>query len=273
MIYVDLDDVKKYEQILSDTAAPIADRIDSLFCLKAFPGVEAVDALARSFYKEPKSELLKHEICYCLGQMNKTEEHVKKIKVFLEDVIDEKNKYQEIVVHEAVEALGNLDDENAGKLLEKYENANHKDSQMLYETCFLAQKLINWRVETENGKEEGLDFTTLNYKTNDPAPPFPLSSYFHLTKDGLDGKADEFEGAQASMIMKFDKVFGSIKELEEMLVDKKGEFDLFERYRSLFTLREINSKDSLIAICQTLLKENMATCGALLKHEVAYVLA
>ena len=41
----------------------------------------------------------------------------------------------------------------------------------------------------------------------------------------------------------------------------------------MFTLRELNSKERILAICTTLLKENMDTCGALLKHEVAYVLA
>mmetsp|Transcript_4427 Transcript_4427/g.7537 ORF Transcript_4427/g.7537 Transcript_4427/m.7537 type:complete len:112 (+) Transcript_4427:25-360(+) len=108
MIAVDLEDLTKYESVLSDPSQPIADRVDSLFCIKAFKEPEAVDSLVRSFHKEPKSELLKHEICYCLGQMNKSEEHVKRIQQFLEHVVDEKSGYPEIVVHEAVEALGNL---------------------------------------------------------------------------------------------------------------------------------------------------------------------
>lgn len=95
-------------------------------------------------------------------------------------MIDEKNNYQEIVVHEAVEALGNLSDENTAKLLDKYSNTNHKDSVMLYETCFLARELINWRVATDSGKSEGLDLNKLKFKTNDPAPPYPRSSYWHL---------------------------------------------------------------------------------------------
>jgi hypothetical protein len=44
--------------------------------------------------------------------MNKSEEHVQEIQKFLEHVIDEKNGYEEIVVHEAVEAMGNLSHEN-----------------------------------------------------------------------------------------------------------------------------------------------------------------
>ena len=67
MYKVDLEDLQKYEQVLSNPEANIADRVDSLFCIKAFKEVEAIDALVRSFHCEPKSELLKHEICYCLG--------------------------------------------------------------------------------------------------------------------------------------------------------------------------------------------------------------
>jgi len=33
-----------------------------------------------------------------------------------------------------------------------------------------------------------------------------------------------------------------------MLLDKQN-YDLFERYRALFTLREINTEEAVIAIC------------------------
>lgn len=45
------------------------------------------------------------------------------------------------------------------------------------------------------------------------------------------------------------------------------------RYRALFTLRDINTTESCEAICQTLTKSNFANCSALLKHEVAFILA
>ena len=147
MITVDLEDLKKYETNLSDPTAPIADRTDSLFCIKAFKEVEAVKALVRSFHAEPKSELLKHEICYCLGQMNKTPEHISVIQEFLEHVIDETNNYPEIIVHEAVEAIGNMNQENSLDLLKRFENPD-KTSSMLYETVFLARELINWNNAT-----------------------------------------------------------------------------------------------------------------------------
>jgi deoxyhypusine monooxygenase len=79
MITVNLEDLNQYEKVLSDTAAPVSDRVDSLFCIKAFKETEAIDAIVRSFHIEKKSELLRHEMCYCLGQMDKSDEHIKKI--------------------------------------------------------------------------------------------------------------------------------------------------------------------------------------------------
>ena len=173
MITVDLEDLEKYEATLSDTAAPIADRVDSLFCIKAFSGPEAVDALVRSFHKEPKSELLKHEICYCLGQMNRSEEHVKRMQPFLEAVVDPQAGFPEIVVHEAVEALGNLSHENTEKLLTQ-NDVGHAANVMVEETCFLVKGLMKWKQDTKNGETEGLKFSDLKFKTNDPAPPYSI---------------------------------------------------------------------------------------------------
>lgn len=90
-------------------------------------------------------------------------------------MIDEKNGYQEIVVHEAVEAMGNLNQENSISLLKRYEDEN-KTTTMLYETCFLAKENILWKNATQDGKTEGLDMKKLIFKTNDPAPPFNIQS-------------------------------------------------------------------------------------------------
>jgi hypothetical protein len=45
----------------------MADRIGSLFCLSKVGTIEAVGDLIKAFDTEPKSDLLKHEICYSLG--------------------------------------------------------------------------------------------------------------------------------------------------------------------------------------------------------------
>ena len=53
--------------------------------------------------------------------------------------------------------MGNLAEENTLNLLKKYEDEK-KTSTMVYETCFLARELINWKKNTDNGKSENLDF-------------------------------------------------------------------------------------------------------------------
>lgn len=84
----------------------------------------------------------------------------------------------------------------------------------------------------------------MRFKTNDPAPPF---NYW-----------DHAE-------------YRDIENLTSILLDNKR--STFERNRAIFTLRELYTKESCIAICQTLKPENFDICSALLKHEVAFVLA
>ena len=176
--------------------------------------------------------------------MNKTEEHSAKIHAFLEQVLEANDPpHTKIVLHEAVEALGNLSHENTLKLLKRFEN---EPEDILYETCFLAEKLIEWRKATDNGKTEGLNLAKLKFPSNDPAPPY---NYVRQPK------------------------YKDVKLLEQMVSGEIEGLDLWERYRALFTLRELNSEESVVAMCQCLTKENSRRCSALLKHEVAFVLA
>ena len=153
--------------------------------------------------------------------------------------------YPHIVVHEAVEALGNMSDENTVRLIEQYRDGNQEISAMVIETCELAQDLIRWNQATNYGETEGIDLKRLKFRTNDPAPPFNYQT---------------------------DASYADVSNLTRILLDNQT-YSLFDRYRAMFTLRELYTEDSCRAICQTLLPENFDTCSALLKHEVAFVLA
>jgi deoxyhypusine monooxygenase len=120
MIIIEHYKVPEYASTLQDIDKPITDRISSLFCLRTVCSVEAIDALTKAFELEPKSDLLRHEICYCLGQMNTSPDHAAKIQPFLEKILSE--DHPKIVLHEAVEALGNLSMENTLKLLERFKD-------------------------------------------------------------------------------------------------------------------------------------------------------
>lgn len=88
MIIVDTENLNKYVDSLCNLEAPIVERVDSLFCLTAFEEIGAVNGMIKAFHVEKKSELLMHEICYALGQMDKTPDHVAKITSFLEMLLE-----------------------------------------------------------------------------------------------------------------------------------------------------------------------------------------
>ena len=156
----------------------------------------------------------------------------------------ESDQHSDVVHHEAMEALGNLAQENTWKYLEQYKNVAG-EGNIIYDTCFLAAKLMEWKKTTQMGKTEGLDKIKQRFEGKDPAPIYNFK-----------------ENAK----------YADVKFLEAMLLDNK-KYDLFERYRALFTLRELFTEEAVLAIVKTLTPENFANCSALFKHEVAFVLA
>jgi len=60
-------DSKLHFKVLADVSKPICDRFISLYCLRTIGTMEAVEFLFNAFNEEKESDLLKHEICYCLG--------------------------------------------------------------------------------------------------------------------------------------------------------------------------------------------------------------
>lgn len=59
--------VRDVGKVLQDKTKPLKDRFRALFTLRNLGGHEAVDAITSCF--DDKSALLKHELAYCLGQM------------------------------------------------------------------------------------------------------------------------------------------------------------------------------------------------------------
>lgn len=67
MIIIEHDKEPEYASTLLNVKSPIADRMTSLFCLRTIGNESAVDTLCQALNEEPSSDLLRHEICYCLG--------------------------------------------------------------------------------------------------------------------------------------------------------------------------------------------------------------
>lgn len=85
-----------------------------MFALRTDGSLAAVHSLFAAFNAEQarpsaRSELLLHEICYCLGQMLHSEEHRLAIQHFLRDItLQGVAQHSPLVIHEATEALGNI---------------------------------------------------------------------------------------------------------------------------------------------------------------------
>jgi len=69
-ITVDTEKVTAVGNILNDKHRSLAERFRALFTLRNIGGKTAVDSIAACF--DDPSALLKHELAYCLGQMQDT---------------------------------------------------------------------------------------------------------------------------------------------------------------------------------------------------------
>lgn len=95
------------------------------------------------------------------------------------------------------------------------------------ETCQVAIDLIHWKQKNPDAKPNEV------FLSVDPAPP--------------------------------SKKKKSVAELREQLLNQN--LSIFKRYKALFSLRNINSKEAALAICDA-----FGTGSALFDHELAYVL-
>ncbi|XP_014250805.1 deoxyhypusine hydroxylase [Cimex lectularius] len=206
--------VPRVREVLNDPEKSLAERFRALFTLRNIGGPEAVQAIGECF--SDSSALLKHELAYCLGQMQD-----KTAIPILVGVLEDKSE-NPMVRHEAGEALGAIGCSSVLDLLEEYS----KDPQLeIAQTCQLA-------IERIKGSNEKPNNTNSKYLSVDPAPAESMNDIEKLT--------------------------------ETLLNDKEN---LYKRYKAMFALRNINSEESIIALCQGLKKGS-----ALFRHEIAFVL-
>ncbi|EDO18006.1 hypothetical protein Kpol_1054p54 [Vanderwaltozyma polyspora DSM 70294] len=146
----------------------------------------------------------------------------------LREVTIDQNQ-QCMVRHEAAEALGALGDAGSLELLEKA--AVEDPALEVRQTCELAAARIKWQHGTEREKEH---LQKSLYSSIDPAPPLALQKEY------------------------------KIEELKNILNDQSQ--PMFERYRAMFRLRDIDTDEACLALAT-----GFNDPSALFKHEIAYV--
>ncbi|CAG5033038.1 unnamed protein product [Parnassius apollo] len=205
-------------KVLNDPTRPMKERFRALFTLRNLGGEKSIECISECFKDE--SVLLKHELAYCLGQMQD-----KRAIPVLRKVLEDTNQ-DPIVRHEAGEALGAIGDPNLRELLEKYQNDTAIE---VAETCQIALQRLNWIASDR--ADEGTNLSKSPYTSIDPAPPSCETD---------------------------------VEMLKKTLLDENK--PLFERYRAMFSLRNLSSSDSINA-----LGEGLKASSALFRHEVAFV--
>ncbi|XP_060738226.1 deoxyhypusine hydroxylase [Tachysurus vachellii] len=184
-------DVEAVGRILVDRQQELPARFRALFTLRNLGGAEAVRWISEAFSDD--SALLKHELAYCLGQMQ-DERAIPVLETVLRDT-----KQEPMVRHEAGEALGAIGNPKVLDLLKQYS----KDPVIeVAETCQLAVRRLEWLMNGGGDvvNSEGADSNP--YSSVDPAPPAQRKSVSELRTQLLDESLPLFERYRAMFALR-----------------------------------------------------------------------
>ncbi|NXO02458.1 DOHH hydroxylase, partial [Rhinopomastus cyanomelas] len=170
---------------LLDATQPLPARFRALFTLRGLGGPAAVAWIGRAFGDD--SALLKHELAYCLGQMQDAGAIPVLVRV-LEDTSQEP-----MVRHEAGEALGAIGNPDVLDVLRRY---SEDPVVEVAETCQLAVRRLQWL--QENKQELG----TSPYLSVDPAPPAEETDVVKLRETLLDESCSLFDRYRAMFALR-----------------------------------------------------------------------
>jgi len=236
-------------ELLNNGDAPLTERFRALFTLKNVGGDLAIDWIVKAF-SDP-SALLKHEVAYCLGQLQS--EHA--VPTLVEVVSD--SSREPIVRHEAAEALGAIGGSVARDVLDKFKNDPVKE---VSETCQLALDRIQF-LETSSANGDAGN----QYGSVDPAPPSKEEDPNKLREILLDESLPLFERYRAMFSLRNKADEASIKALCEGLNCSSALF----RHEIAFVLGQAASPHSVGALKVRL--EDPSE-NAMVRHECAEAL-
>jgi len=250
MANISKEQIDKVGQLLINSDRPLKERFRALFTLKNIGGQQCIDWIAKAFSDE--SALLKHEVAYCLGQL----QDPLAIPI-LSDVLADSSR-EPIVRHEAAEALaaiGGDDNEEINKMLTKYS----KDEVVeVRETCQLALDMMEFRKNNKN--VEGNEYGSV-----DPAPASKELNVDKLKTELLNTNLSLFERYKAMFALRNIGDEDAIKALASGLTDSSALF----RHEVAFVLGQLASPYAVKE-----LKERLRDDGEspMVRHECAEAL-
>ena len=251
MINITKDQILAIGSVLNDEKRPLKERFRALFTLKNIGGPVSIQCITNCF--KDNSALLKHELAYCLGQMQD-----KDAITTLVNVLKDLNQ-EPMVRHEAGEALGAIGNPDVIPILEKFS----KDSVIeVSETCELALERIKW-MQDPNSKHEKL--TQNPYSSIDPAPPASTTDINELKAILLNDEETLFNRYRAMFALRNIRTEDAVLALSAGL---KSGSSLF-RHEIAFVLGQLQDEVSVPYLIDSL--EDCAE-NEMVRHECAEAL-
>ncbi|KAI8323055.1 ARM repeat-containing protein [Martensiomyces pterosporus] len=250
---------KLAELIMNKTGAvPLFQRYRALFSLKGLGDDASAEIIAETLRMEDDSDLFKHEVAYCLGQMGNRIA----IPALNEAMANVKN--HDMVRHEAAESLGAISDPASIPELEKYMNDPCKP---LADTCVLALDKIRYDHSPEAQSADPKPKSTV-YDSIDPAPATTaVKSVAELKTILCDGEASLWKRYRAMFALRDIGTDEAVLALAEGLETDKTSA-LF-RHEIGYVFGEMQSPASVPALARVLANTDEAP---MVRHEAAEAL-
>lgn len=250
-----MENVEHWQEVLANPESTVFQRYNCLGMLRTIGTEPAAKALELTYPTLGTSELLRHDVMYCMGQMRQPNS----LQFLLAHLQDDQEL--PIVRHEACEALSNFFDIK-DQILQHFDTELLKPNlpQILKSTLIVAkEKMISFSEESNFGKKY--------LGTIEPAEPFTLTEIKNLMTKflGISENAEELS------------IPGKFWELVEKLVlmdlEKFGEYN---KHRLAYFFRdqvdELTDKNKPIEMLELLIcGKNRDVTTALLRHEVAFI--
>jgi len=250
VLSVNESQIRAVGDVLNNPSRPLKERFRALFTLRNIGGLHAVSCIAECFQDE--SDLLKHELAYCLGQM------ADPIAISeLITILEDKSQHP-MVRHEAGEALAAIGDST---VLPKLESFVCDQSAEVSETCQIGVDRIKWYSKNNPCPPPSTQFQSI-----DPAPPSDELESCRLKDQLLGPNKSLFNRYRAMFALRNKNDPESIRTLAEGL--SFMESALF-RHEVAFVLGQLQSELAIEALKERLEDQNE---NEMVRHECAEAL-
>uniref|UniRef100_A0A182TB58 Deoxyhypusine hydroxylase n=1 Tax=Anopheles maculatus TaxID=74869 RepID=A0A182TB58_9DIPT len=234
MVQIEETKVIAIGDVLNNRERPLKERFRALFTLRNIGGERALESIGRCF--DDESALLKHELAYCLGQM----QDVRAIPVLTRVLADVQQ--EPMVRHEAAEALGAIGDSSVEETLVSFS----KDPVIeVAETCEIALERVRWLKEKQAA--EALKDSN-PYASVDPTPPAVSKSVEELKRILMDESDTLFNRYRAMFALRNLRTEEATLALATGL---KGKSALF-RHEVAFVLGQLQEECSVPFLIESL---------------------